>query len=86
MPGLGHDKFDNLRVGYTFMIGHCGKKLLFMGQEFAQLSEWNEEVQLKWELLENPFHNGMKKYVQELLTLYNQYPCLYQHDNNWKGF
>ena len=86
MPGLGHDKFDNLRVGYTFMIGHCGKKLLFMGQEFAQLSEWNEEVQLEWELLENPFHNGMKKYVQELLTLYNQYPCLYQHDNNWKGF
>lgn len=86
MPGLGHDKFDNLRVGYTFMIGHCGKKLLFMGQEFAQLSEWNEETQLEWELLENPLHSGMKKYVQELLTLYNQYPCLYQHDNSWKGF
>lgn len=86
MPGLGPDKFANLRAGYTFMIGHCGKKLMFMGQEFAQLSEWNEETQLEWELLENPLHSGMKKYVKELLTIYNQYPCMYTYDNNWKGF
>ena len=56
MPGLEGDKFKNLMAGYAFMMGHCGKKLLFMGQEFAQKQEWSEERELDWYLLENPEH------------------------------
>ena len=70
MPGLGHDKFDNLRVGYTFMIGHCGKKLLFMGQEFAQLSEWNEEVQLEWEFVITSYSIHYTKLYERLPQYY----------------
>ena len=54
MPGLGCDKYANLKVGYAFMMGHPGKKLLFMGQEFAQLREWSEERELDWYLLAEP--------------------------------
>lgn len=86
MPGLGIDKFANLKVGYTYMIGHCGKKLLFMGQEFAQKLEWDEETQLQWELLSDPNHLGMQNYVKDLLAIYKKYPCMYTYDNNWNGF
>lgn len=86
MPGLGRDKFQNLMVGYAFMLGHPGKKLLFMGQEFAQLQEWSEERELDWYLLENPDHKHMQDWVKALLHLYQKNPCLYELDGNWDGF
>ncbi len=86
MPGFKVDKYANLRVGYTYMFGHSGKKLLFMGQEFGQEREWSEERELDWFLLENPLNSGMKDYVGELLKIYRKYPCLYTDDNSWAGF
>ena len=86
MPGYKVDKYANLRAGYTFMFGHCGKKLLFMGQDFGQEREWNEERELDWFLLENPLNKGLKDYVGELLNIYRNYPCMYTDDNSWRGF
>nr|MCR5735798.1 1,4-alpha-glucan branching protein GlgB [Lachnospiraceae bacterium] len=86
MPGYYIDKFANLRVGYTYMMGHAGKKLLFMGQDFAQDAEWNEAKELDWALLEDELHNGMQSYVRELLNLYNKYPCMYEGDYSTDGF
>lgn len=86
MPGYEVDKYANLRLGYTYMIGHEGKKLLFMGQEFAQEREWSEKRELDWFLLEKEYNRGMQNYVRELLALYNKYPCLYRIDNDWAGF
>ena len=86
MPGYQVDKYANLRVGYTFMFTHEGKKLLFMGQEFAQEREWSEARELDWYLLENHLNSGMKEYVKELLKIYRKYPALYQIDNDWAGF
>ncbi len=86
MPGFYVDKFANLRVGYTYMLGHSGKKLLFMGQEFAHDSEWSEERELDWALLSDDLHAGMQMYVRKLLELYNKYPCLYELDHEYEGF
>ena len=86
MPGFYVDKFANLRVGYTYMFTHSGKKLLFMGQEFAQDHEWNEEKELDWILLTDDLHSAMKNYVSRLLEIYRKYPCLYEIDNDWNGF
>lgn len=86
MPGYKIDKYANLRVGYTYMFGHSGKKLLFMGQDFGQEREWSEERELDWYLLQNPLNSGLKEYVGELLRMYRKYPCLYRDDNSWKGF
>ncbi len=86
MPGLGRDKYDNLKVGYAFMIGHPGKKLLFMGQDFAQLREWSEERELDWFLLSEQLHEQVHNAVRELLQIYRKYPALYQDDNSWDGF
>ena len=86
MPGYYSDKFANLRVGYTYMLGHSGKKLLFMGQEFGQDAEWDEKKGLDWALLEDDLHAGLQNYVRELLHLYNKYPCLYEIDRDPKGF
>ena len=86
MPGYHVDKYANLRLGYTYMFGHCGKKLLFMGQEFGQEREWSEARELDWFLLENELNRGMKEYMKELLSLYHKYPCLYEIDNDWGGF
>ena len=86
MPGYKVDKYANLRVGYTFMFGHCGKKLLFMGQDFGQEREWSEARELDWFLLGEECNSGMHNYVKELLKLYRKYPALYENDNNWKGF
>ena len=86
MPGYQVDKYANLRVGYTFMFGHAGKKLLFMGQEFAQEREWSEKRELDWFLLGNDLNRGMKDYVGELLKLYRTNPCLYELDDSWDGF
>ncbi len=86
MPGYEIDKYANLRNLYTFMFGHEGKKLLFMGQEFGQEREWSEERELDWFLLEEPFNKGMHDYMSELLGLYRKSPCLYEIDNDWLGF
>ena len=86
MPGFYVDKFANLRVGYTYMFTHCGKKLLFMGQEFGQDQEWSEARELEWHYLGDKEHSYMKYYVSKLLEIYNKYPCMYENDNNWNGF
>ena len=86
MPGYKVDKYANLRVGYTYMFGHSGKKLLFMGQEFGQEREWSEKRELDWFLLENDLNRGMKDYVAQLLEMYRKYPALYEVDDDWGGF
>ena len=86
MPGLGQDKFENLKAGYSFMFGHPGKKLLFMGQEFGQYQEWSEARGLDWYLLSEPAHQQLQAYVKELLALYKKYPALYANDCNTDGF
>ena len=86
MPGTGEAKFSNLKVGYAFMMGHPGKKLLFMGQEFAQLHEWSEKTELEWYLLDNPSHKSMQTFVKELLHIYKKYPAMYELDHEWNGF
>ena len=73
MPGEYEDKFANLRTAYGFMYGHPGKKLLFMGQEFAQFREWSEKRSLDWELLDYDMHQKMQAYVRELNKLYEKY-------------
>ena len=86
MPGIYEDKFANLKAGYTFMLGHPGKKLLFMGQDFAQFHEWDEKVSLDWYLLNEPLHADLQAYVKSLLTLYRKYPALYRLDQDYDGF
>ena len=86
MPGYHVDKYANLRVGYTYMFGHSGKKLLFMGQDFGQEREWSEARELDWFLLQEPLNRGMKEFMGEVLKMYRKYPCLYTIDNSWKGF
>ena len=86
MPGEMEDKFKNLMVGYAFMMGHPGKKLLFMGQEFAQLQEWSEARELDLYLLENPDHKHMQNWVKKLLHIYQKNPALYELDSSWGGF
>ena len=86
MPGYFDDKFENLKAGYSFMFGHPGKKLLFMGQEFGQLREWSEERELDWYLLREEKHQKLQSYVSELLMMYKKYPALYAMDRNTEGF
>lgn len=86
MPGLGFDKFANLKVGYAFMMGHAGKKLLFMGQEFGQLREWSEERELDWYLLAEEPHQQIQNWVRDLLHLYRRRKAFYELDNSWEGF
>jgi len=86
MPGELDQKFANLRAAYGFMAAHPGKKLLFMGQEFAQLKEWSEETELEWNLLEKKEHLQMKTYVKDLWHLYKQLPAFYQLDSHPDGF
>ena len=86
MPGLGQDKFENLKAGYSYMIGHPGKKLLFMGQEFGQYQEWSEERELDWFLLGEESNRSLQNYVKTLLGLYKKYPALYANDTRPEGF
>ncbi len=86
MPGYKVDKYANLRCGYTYMFGHAGKKLLFMGQDFGQEREWSEERELDWNLLGEDLNRGLHEYMKELLKIYRKYPCMYQFDNCWDGF
>lgn len=87
MPGDTQEKkFANLRAAYGFMTGHPGKKLLFMGQEFGQMDEWNENRSLEWELLQYPVHKEMQEYVKALNHLYMTQPALYEMDYEPEGF
>ena len=86
MPGLEGDKFKNLMAGYAFMMGHSGKKLLFMGQDFAQLREWSEKRELDWYLLADQEHQQMRSWVRDLLHLYRRRKAFYEQDNTWEGF
>ena len=86
MPGYPDDKFANLKAGYAFMMGHPGKKLLFMGQEFAQYQEWSEARELDWYLLSEEKHQQMQGWVKELLHIYKKHPCLYSLDRSYDGF
>ncbi|MBT9245276.1 1,4-alpha-glucan branching protein GlgB [Gemmobacter fulvus] len=90
MPGDGEQKFANLRAYYGFMWGHPGKKLLFMGCEFAQGREWNHNQSLDWHLLVDPqagpYHAGMQRLVRDLNTLYRATPALHVNDTRPEGF
>jgi 1,4-alpha-glucan branching enzyme len=87
MPGDDWQKFANLRLFYGFQYGHPGKKLLFMGGEFGQTSEWYHEVGLDWHLLEmGPYHQGLRRLVQDLNRLYRSEPSLHQADFEPAGF
>ena len=86
MPGLEDDKFANLKAGYSFMIGHPGKKLLFMGQDIGQYREWSEEREVDWFLLGDKRNEYLQAYVRELLGMYKKYPALYANDTRFEGF
>lgn len=87
MPGETQEaKFSNLRAAYGYMMAHPGKKLLFMGQDIGQMSEWNENESLPWNLLEYDIHRQMKEYVKALNHLYRTHPALYEQDYHPDGF
>ncbi|MBR5648027.1 1,4-alpha-glucan branching protein GlgB [Pseudobutyrivibrio sp.] len=86
MPGLEVDKYRNLMAGYAFMMGHPGKKLLFMGQDFAQGTEWSEARELDWYVLDNPNHRHVSRMYKDLLHIYKSYPAMYEQDVSWAGF
>ena len=86
MPGAGFDRFANMRAYLGFMWGHPGKKLLFMGQEFAQGAEWNHDKSLDWHLTEIGFHSGMQALVRDLNRVYRSVPALHQLDCKAEGF
>jgi 1,4-alpha-glucan branching enzyme len=86
MPGDAWSRFANLRAYYGFMWGHPGKKLLFMGQEFAQDSEWNHDAQLPWRLLDDAGHAGVQRLVRDLNQLYRAEPALHRLDCVAEGF
>jgi len=86
MPGDRWQRFANLRAYFGFMWTHPGKKLLFMGSEFAQEHEWNHDVGLDWQLLADPFHEGVRRLVHDLNHLYRNTPALYRLDSDADGF
>jgi 1,4-alpha-glucan branching enzyme len=86
MPGDRWQRFANLRAYYGFMYTHPGKKLLFMGSEFAQAREWNHDQGLDWPLLDDPMHLGVRNLVRDLNRLYRAQPALHQLDCEPGGF
>ena len=86
MPGDEWQRFANLRAYYGFMWGHPGKKLLFMGCEFAQRDEWHAEKSLPWDLLQSPKHEGVQRLVRDLNVVYRDFPALHQLDFSPDGF
>ena len=86
MPGNEWEKFANLRAYYGFMWGHPGKKLLFMGCEFAQAHEWNHDAQIDWDASHRPPHAGIQRLVRDLNTLYRAHPALHVKDCEPDGF
>jgi 1,4-alpha-glucan branching enzyme len=86
MPGDLWQQFANLRLLYAYQYAHPGKKLLFMGQEFAQRPEWSEAHSLDWHLLQHDSHRGIQRLVNDLNHLYAAEPALHQVDFDWHGF
>ncbi|MDO4322652.1 MAG: 1,4-alpha-glucan branching protein GlgB [Lachnospiraceae bacterium] len=86
MPGKRKAKFANLRAAYGYMMTHPGKKLLFMGQDIAQFSEWSEEKSVEWNLLEYDEHQQMQAYMKALVKLYKEQPALFKKDFHPDGF
>jgi 1,4-alpha-glucan branching enzyme len=86
MPGDDWQKFANLRAYYSFMWAHPGKKLLFMGDEFAQRNEWNHDRSIDWHLLQYEPHRGIQRLVSDLNALYRRSPALYEMDQDPAGF
>ncbi|MFP3983314.1 MAG: 1,4-alpha-glucan branching protein GlgB [Desulfurivibrionaceae bacterium] len=86
MPGDEWQRFANLRLLYTYMFSHPGKKLLFMGCEFGQGAEWQEDRPLDWWVLDYPVHQGLQNTVQDLNSLHFQSPALYYYDFEPRGF
>ena len=86
MAGDDWQRFANLRLLYGYLWTHPGKKLLFMGGEFAQWSEWQHEQSLQWHLLEHAAHEGVRRWVRDLNRLYRETPALYQRDFSADGF
>lgn len=86
MPGDDWQQQANLRLLYAYMWGHPGKKLLFMGGEFGQWSEWSEERELDWNLLSFPQHSGLRTLVGDLNRILRDFPAMYAEDFSWKGF
>jgi 1,4-alpha-glucan branching enzyme len=86
MPGDEWQKFANLRLLYGFMFSHPGKKLLFMGCEFGQWSEWNHDASLDWHLIDTGFHAGLNRWVRDLNTLYRGQPSMHEGDATAAGF
>ncbi|HKX10906.1 MAG TPA: 1,4-alpha-glucan branching protein GlgB [Stellaceae bacterium] len=86
MPGDRWRRFANLRAYFGFMFGHPGKKLLFMGGEFAQEREWNHDESLDWHLLNEPPHQGVQALIRDLNRLYREWPALHVHDCEPEGF
>ncbi|TVM00089.1 MAG: 1,4-alpha-glucan branching enzyme [Candidatus Brocadia sp. WS118] len=86
MPGDEWQRCANLRLLFGYMYGHPGKKLLFMGDEFAQVKEWHHEESLEWHVLQYPFHLGVQRWVKDLNHLYRSEPALYERDFSIDGF
>ena len=86
MPGFESEKFANLRLLYAYMYTHPGAKLLFMGNEFAQTTEWNYSSELDWHLLQHDSHNKMQDCVRDLNHIYRDHPALYEYQFDQKGF
>jgi 1,4-alpha-glucan branching enzyme len=86
MAGDHWQKLANLRTLYAYMWSHPGKKLLFMGQEFAQKDEWNYERSLDWHLLESPEHAGIQALIRDLNRIYQAHPALWEVDSDAAGF
>ncbi|MDP1607939.1 MAG: 1,4-alpha-glucan branching protein GlgB [Chlamydiales bacterium] len=86
MPGPDWQKFANVRLLYSYMMCHPGKKLLFMGGEIGQWNEWNAGSFLDWHLLESPLHRGLWQLVQEMNHFYHHHPALWEQDFSWEGY
>ena len=86
MPGDEWQRFANTRAFLAYMFAHPGKKLLFMGTEFGQTSEWNHDTQLEWRLLQYPIHYKLQTMVKELNWLYRREPALFEVDDSYQGF
>lgn len=86
MPGDKWQKLANLKLLYGYMYGHPGKKLLFMGSEFAQINEWNWQWQIEWHLLDDEAHRGVTNFIRDLNSLYKKEKALYEVDFHWNGF